>query len=139
MNEVVIFSSWIPGREVCIVLIMKTSVNKIESFVTRDGSRIRELIHPACQEGAAMSLAEATIRHGSTTLVHIHRKSQEIYHITQGNGMMTLGGERFEVRQGDSILIMPGVPHCIENIGTRALKILCICHPAYDHQDTHIL
>ena len=86
-----------------------------------------------------MSLAEAIVRQGCTTLLHIHMKSQEIYHIIQGKGMMALGVERFEVKPGDSVLIMPGMPHCIENIGTRPLKMLCCCHPPYDHQDTRIL
>ncbi len=71
--------------------------------------------------------------------MHIHKKSQEIYYIILGMGMMTLGIERFEVKPGDSILIMPGMPHCIENIGKRSLKVLCCCHPPYDHQDTQIL
>jgi mannose-6-phosphate isomerase-like protein (cupin superfamily) len=136
---VVIFSFWIPGREVCIISLMKTSINKIETFITKDGSRIRELIHPLHQEGATLSLAEAIVSQGSTTKAHIHMKSQEIYHIFQGKGMMVLGVERFEVKLGDSVLIMPGTPHCIENIGTRPLRILCCCHPPYDHQDTKIL
>ena len=118
---------------------MKTSKNKIEPFITKDGSWVRELIHPAFQEGAAISLAEAIVRQGSTTMLHIHRRSQEIYHITQGKGMMALGIERFEVKSGDSVLIMSGMPHCIENIGTQPLRILCCCHPPYDHQDTQIL
>ncbi len=53
--------------------------------------------------------------------------------------MMALGVERFEVKPGDSVLIMPGMQHCIENTGTRSLKILCCCHPPYDHQDTWVL
>jgi mannose-6-phosphate isomerase-like protein (cupin superfamily) len=118
---------------------MKTSRSKIESFITKDGSSVRELIHPTCQEGAAMSLAEAIVKQGCTTMLHIHKKSQEVYHITQGKGMMVLGIERFEVKPGDSVLIMPGTPHSIENIGTRPLRILCFCHPPYDHQDTRIL
>jgi mannose-6-phosphate isomerase-like protein (cupin superfamily) len=118
---------------------MKTSINNIKPFITKDGSRIRELIHPTCQAGALMSLAEAIVRPGSTTLLHIHVKSQEIYYIIQGKGMMALGVERFEVKPGDSVLIMPGMQHCIENTGTRPLKILCCCHPPYDHQDTRVL
>jgi mannose-6-phosphate isomerase-like protein (cupin superfamily) len=118
---------------------MKTSMNKIKPFITKDGSWIRELIHPTYQEGSTISLAEAIVRQGATTRLHIHRKSQEIYHITKGKGMMTLGVERFEVKLGDSVLIMPGMPHCIENIGPQPLRILCSCHPPYDHHDTQIL
>jgi mannose-6-phosphate isomerase-like protein (cupin superfamily) len=52
---------------------------------------------------------------------------------------MTLGGKLFEVTVGDTILIPPGTPHCIEAIGITAVRILCCCSPAYDHADTTLL
>lgn len=52
---------------------------------------------------------------------------------------MTLGDKTFEVSVGDSVLIPPGTPHCIEACGAAPLKILCCCSPAYDHEDTELL
>ena len=118
---------------------MKVSVGGIEPHVTKDGSIIRELIRPEHQEGACMSLAEATVPEGGSTVSHIHRKSQEIYHIISGMGFMALGKMRFKVETGDSILILPGTPHHIENTGTGSLRILCCCHPPYDDGDTDLL
>jgi len=118
---------------------MKISINDSEPYITKDGSLIIELIHPCIHAGAKMSLAMATVEPGSTTVLHIHAGTQEIYHILEGYGRMTLGGERFEVNSGDSILILAGTPHCIENIGLNPLKILCCCNPPYDHQDTLIM
>lgn len=118
---------------------MKVRLARIEPYTTKDGSLIREIIHPNMQPNASMSLAEAVIMPGRTTALHTHGKSQEIYHVTRGRGRMTLGAERFAVRPGDSVLIARGVAHCVENTGKEPLKILCCCHVPYDHDDTVVL
>jgi mannose-6-phosphate isomerase-like protein (cupin superfamily) len=53
--------------------------------------------------------------------------------------MMTLGGERFAVAAGDTVLIPPGTPHRVEALGHEPLRILCACSPAYSHDDTELL
>ena len=73
------------------------------------------------------------------TRLHKHNKSEELYHITQGQGMMFLGQERFEVSVGDTLCIAPGTPHNIKNTGTTPLHILCMCSPPYSHEDTELL
>lgn len=118
---------------------MKTRYAAIEPYVTRDGSEIRELMHPAVHGNRHQSLAEATLRPGATTLLHRHRETEEIYHITVGEGLMTLGAETFAVRAGDTVCIAPGTAHCIENTGAGPLRILCACAPAYADADTELL
>ena len=73
------------------------------------------------------------------TVDFLHKLTEEIYHVTSGAGLMTLGGEKFAVAAGDTICIAPGTPHCIENTGETPLKILCACSPAYSHDDTELL
>ena len=118
---------------------MRTRLADIPAYVTKDGSEIRELMHPDQHGNRAQSLAEAVVPAGTRTLLHRHLTSEELYHITSGEGMLTLGGEKLKVSSGDTALIPPGTPHCIEAIGTRPLKILCCCSPAYRHEDTEIL
>jgi mannose-6-phosphate isomerase-like protein (cupin superfamily) len=52
---------------------------------------------------------------------------------------MVLGDESFPVAPGDTVLIPPGMPHCIENLGEEPLVLLCCCAPAYAHSDTELL
>jgi len=108
-------------------------------YITKDGSEIRELLHPTQHAVAKQSLAEAVVPPGVTTLRHRHLMTEEIYHVTQGSGLMTLGDASFAVTVGDSVVIAPGMPHCIENTGTSPLHILCCCAPAYSHDDTELL
>ena len=118
---------------------MKSSYDKVAPYVTRDGSEIRELMHPAVHGNKAQSLAEATVAPSAKTLLHRHRMTEEIYHFTAGEGVMTLGAEHFAVRAGDTIAIPPKTAHCVENTGSEPMKILCACTPAYSDGDTELL
>ena len=115
---------------------MRQSFATITPYITKDGSGIRELMHPAVHGNQNQSLAEATVAPGATTQLHKHLKTEELYHITRGQGLMTLGDTCFEVYLGDTICIKPGTPHCIENTGNEPLVLLCCCSPAYSHDDT---
>ena len=118
---------------------MRTQRREIEPFITKDGSEIRELMHPKVHGNARQSFAEATVPPGSETRKHKHIQTEEIYHITQGIGLMSLGEEQFEVREGDTICIEPGKVHNVKNVGNVPLKILCSCSPPYSDQDTELL
>lgn len=119
---------------------MKTRYQNIKPFITRDGSVIRELMHPTQSSFAEkQSLAEAIVSPAQSTKLHRHIQSEELYHITAGRGLMTLSAETFEVTEGDTVCIPPGTPHRIENTTDTDLKILCCCAPAYAHDDTELL
>ena len=115
---------------------MKHSYADAHPYVTKDGSTIRELAHPATSEAENLSLAEARLAPGQRTKAHLHRTSEEIYHFTAGQGWMELAGERFRVAPGDTVVIPPGSAHHIENDPDAEMVVLCACHPAYEHDDT---
>ena len=117
----------------------RSKLPEVVPYITKDGSEIRELLHPNQHAVHQQSLAEAVIPAGVTTLLHRHEISEEIYHVTRGHGLMTLGTERFAIAVGDSIAIAPGTPHCVHNPGPEPLHILCCCAPAYAHADTILL
>lgn len=115
-----------------------TNLEVVPSFVTKDGSEIRELLAHRNSVIRNQSLAEARIHPGQATQEHYHRVTEEIYYITHGQGRMRLEGEMREVKVGDSIAIPPGKKHKIWNTGTETLRLLCCCAPAYEHEDTVI-
>ena len=109
------------------------------AFQTKDGSEIRELMHPNVQGNRAQSLAEARVEPGQETALHRHLSSEELYHVTAGTGLMTLGDSRFQILPGDTVAITPGTAHCVRNVGDDTLVILCCCSPPYTHGDTELL
>ncbi len=119
--------------------IEKTSITKSTPYTTADGSTIRELMHPELHGNHNQSLAEATISAGCVTRLHKHFICEELYHVTQGEGEMTLGEKRFPVNVGDTVCILPGTAHQIRNTGENDLKVLCCCAPHYSHADTELI
>ncbi len=112
------------------------SLTALESFITADGSSIRELAHPAWTAAANQSLAEATLPPGGETAEHYHPRAEELYHFVSGSGRMRLGDEGSEITAGDCVVIPPGTPHKLWNPGPEPLVLLCCCAPAYSHDDT---
>lgn len=117
-------------------LPVKTAYAEAAAFITKDGSTIHELMHPAHHAARAQSFAEAIVAPGETTERHVHQRSEEIYHITGGCGEMHLGAKNFPVQVGDTVVILPGTPHCITNDGAVPLTFICASSPPYSHDDT---
>ena len=114
------------------------NLNAVPSFITVDGSEIRELLAHRNSVIRNQSLAEARIPVGGSTLEHFHPKCEEIYYITHGAGQMRIEGELRDVKVGDAIAIPPGLKHKIWNTGADVLHLLCCCAPGYEHSDTVI-
>lgn len=117
---------------------MRTSYDDIKAYVTKDGSIIRELMHPDAHPVRNQSLAEAVVPPGSRTFSHVHHEAEELYHVTAGTGRMRLGRQIVDIKPGDTVHIAPGTEHDVENTGEGDLRILCCCAPAYSHDDTEL-
>ncbi len=110
--------------------------DSVEEFITKDGSAIREILAPANSSLRAQSLAEATLRPNQSTERHLHVKTEEVYYVLRGRGLMEIDGDKREVGPGDGIAIPPGCEHRLTNTGRENLVFLCCCSPAYSHEDT---
>mgnify|MGYP000898459269 FL=1 len=118
---------------------MKTRYHEIPSYLTKDGSLIRELMHPSAHGNRQQSLAEAIVPAGRRTRLHRHAQSEELYHVTRGSGWMTLGDETLRLAVGDTVLIPPGTAHDLLAGEEEPLHLLCCCSPPYSHADTELL
>lgn len=107
-----------------------------ESFITKDGSAIREVAGRVTLPSRHQSLAEATVQPGGATTAHYHPVAEEIYFFTRGTGRLRIGDEERDVRVGDCAVIPPGAEHKLFNTGGEPLVLLCCCSPPYSHDDT---
>lgn len=112
------------------------NIEHVPAFTTKDGSEIRELLAYRNSCIAKQSLAEARLEVGSRTAAHYHPKTEEIYYILVGTGLMQIGEEQQAVGPGDAIAIPPGAVHTIRNTGRETLRFLCCCAPGYEDADT---
>ena len=113
-----------------------TNIDRVEPFTTKDGSQIRELLAHRNSCIRNQSLAEARLPTGGSTTGHHHVKTEEIYYILEGSGLMEVDDETRQVGVGDAIAIPPGSYHQVTNTGPGVLKFLCCCAPPYEHDDT---
>jgi mannose-6-phosphate isomerase-like protein (cupin superfamily) len=66
---------------------------------------------------------------------HFHKLHSEHVYILSGEGMMTLGQEKFPIKAGDFIFIPSGTIHSVDNINELPLRALSIQAPQFDGQD----
>jgi mannose-6-phosphate isomerase-like protein (cupin superfamily) len=115
-----------------------SNLDRLDSFITLDGSSIRELAGPSWTAARNQSLAEARVPAGGSTVEHFHRQTEEIYYFVSGSGRMRLGSEETDVRVGDCVVIPPGVRHKLWASEDSELVLLCCCAPAYSDEDTEM-
>lgn len=110
---------------------------ELEPYVTKDGSTIREWAGPGyAAEASNQSVAEATVPPGASTTAHHHVRSEEVYLVTAGRGLLRIGAEEREVGPGDCAAIPPGTVHQLTNTGSEDLVVVCCSSPPYSHGDT---
>src|ERR1700733_12722376 len=114
----------------------KANLDQLESFITADGSSIRELAGPAWTPARHQSLAEASLDPGGETAEHYHPQAEELYYFIAGEGRIRLSADEATVAAGDCVVIPPGTPHKLWNTGAGPLVLLCCCAPAYSDADT---
>lgn len=100
-----------------------------EEFWTSERCFIRELINS--ESIPDFSLADSRVEPGITTELH-SLSVREWYYITQGSGLMEVGGgPQIEVGPGDTVEIPAGVSQRITNTGNDDLKLQCVCLPRF--------
>ena len=108
------------------------SLADAEPFTTKDGSTIRELHHTPAQ-----SLAEASLEPGQATERHYHARTEEIYLITGGGGVLEVDGESRDVARGRRRADPARAPGTSSSRGPTGARLLCMCAPPYSHDDTY--
>jgi mannose-6-phosphate isomerase-like protein (cupin superfamily) len=80
-----------------------------------------------------VSIARATVKPGVTTIPHhLINGVQEIYLITSGQGVVTVGNQApTQVTEGDVVVIPPQTSQKIQNTGTVDLVFYCVCTPRF--------
>lgn len=111
---------------------------EVKAYRTKDGSLVREIIHPDHVAVRNLSMAEARLEPGASTAPHFHGESEEVYYVLAGRGVVIVAGEEAEIGPGQAVLIPARYRHRIVNTGDDDLVFLCLSSPPYRHEDTDI-
>lgn len=96
------------------------------------GALSKALVDPA---GTGTKLVDFRIsRYAPAAYVeeHVHAVQEQIYYVLEGEGALTLDGERRLMRAHDYVWVPPGVRHGFTNTGTAGLVFLVVTTPAVD-------
>ena len=65
---------------------------------------------------------------------HVHKVQEQVYHVLDGEGVLTLDDERRVMRRHDYVFVPPGVRHSFTNTGLVPLVFLVITTPVEDEE-----
>lgn len=108
------------------ISISKTAKREIQKKCHDGEGEIlfREVFKKADFKSNLVHLHETIVLPNSTIGYHLHEGNEEIYYIMEGEGIMTVDGEKKKVTPGDAIITHSGSKHGLENNTDKDLKIL---------------
>jgi quercetin dioxygenase-like cupin family protein len=75
-------------------------------------------------------IIENTFREKGGPARHLHYNQDEWFYITEGEFLFEVGGEKFQLRTGDSLLAPRRIPHVWAYTGNRSGSVLIAFLPA---------
>ena len=66
---------------------------------------------------------------------HVHQVQEQVYHVLEGEGLLTLDDQRHLMRRHDYVFVPPGVRHSFTNNGLTPLVFLVITTPVEDGEE----
>ncbi|MFX0168467.1 MAG: cupin domain-containing protein [Candidatus Hodarchaeota archaeon] len=118
------------------------NLNDCGVIIALDGTILRELINPF-HDGPEFklrySIAHAVLKPGTASLPHRLRQSSEVYYLLQGNGIMCIDEQRFNVGPGSLIYIPPNATQYLKNTGETDIVFLCIVDPYWRPENEELV
>jgi mannose-6-phosphate isomerase-like protein (cupin superfamily) len=65
---------------------------------------------------------------------HVHQVQEQVYHVLEGEGLLTLDDRRVLMRRHDFVFVPPGVRHSFTNSGLVPLVFLVVTTPVEDNE-----
>jgi mannose-6-phosphate isomerase-like protein (cupin superfamily) len=99
-------------------------------YVREEGIVSYLLVSPRTCASKHLTTTFVEIKPGGWQREHSHAPEQ-VYHVLEGSGLMTVGNETARVGPGDCIFIPSGTRHGLTNDGQAALKYLSAAAPSF--------
>lgn len=77
-----------------------------------------------------LSMIEENMPPGTKEKLHYHERCQQVFYILSGQAHFKIGDRSYDIDQGESIHILPGLKHFVQNIADQDLKFLVISEPS---------
>lgn len=106
--------------------------------LTRTGIQSRQFVWPKNSPESQVTITHVTMEPGSVSERHAHKRSEQIWIVERGEGVLLLGDEQTEVlRTGDIVRTPAGEIHGIVNSGKEPLVYLAVTAPPQDFSSAY--
>ena len=113
-----------------------SDISEIKGF---EGTKIHQLFHPHnTLNGIRCSIAHFELEQEKKSKLH-QMKASEIYYILEGQGILHVDDDEYQVSKDDSVYVPPMSKQFIQNTGKTKLRFLCIVDPAWKQEDETLL
>jgi len=112
--------------------IQRLSVRNV-TVLRNPGKQSEQLVWSRNAPEASVTITRVTMDPGSVSKRHAHPRSEQIWIIERGAGLLLMDKEKHaELRAGDIIRTPPRDTHGVENTGNEPLVYLAITSPPED-------
>jgi len=102
---------------------LRYHIKDVKNRILRDAYK---LIEAGKSPSRRLTLGYTIVYPGGRTTGHSHDNMEEVYFIIQGRGIMEIGEDKFQIKEGDAFYIPPGKFHVTYNTGILPLIILWV-------------
>ena len=126
---------------------MKPATNAVEPFVANiadiawqefpghfGGALSKALVRPETCGSRRIDHRISCYQPMAHVAEHVHRVQEQVYHVLEGEGMLTLDDRSVLLRRNDYVFVPPGVRHSFTNNGTVPLVFLVVTTPVEDEE-----
>ena len=98
------------------------------------GALSKALVRPETCGAARVDFRISCYQPMAYVLEHVHQVQEQVYHVLEGEGMLTLDDKSVLMRRHDYVFVPPGVRHSFTNNGTVPLVFLVVTTPVEDRE-----
>ena len=108
---------------------MKVSLNEIGGVVVKDNETYILEDNNFLEN---LTLSQTRLKPGQSTRGHSHENQEEVYIFVEGDGIITIGNEKYPATIGDLFLIPKGHFHKVENASPDKFCVFTCVFEKYD-------
>ncbi len=75
---------------------------------------------------------------GAAEKLHFHERAEQFFYILKGEAAFYINGEKFSVKTGESVSVLPKSKHCIANESSEDLEFLVVSNPSTNNDRIEI-
>lgn len=90
------------------------------------------------KDSGNLSVKQELMPSATAERLHFHHNAEQFFYILKGEAVFYINDEKFSVKAGESISILPKLKHYISNESDNDLEFLVISNPSTNNDRTEV-